>query len=69
MFWFADEIRQHQEVASGIRGAVVGSIGPAASETLRDYGITPDLEPSHPRLGFLVKETAERSAELLQHKK
>ncbi len=69
LFRFADEMGQHQEVAGGLRRAVVGSIGPVTSETLREYGITPDLEPSHPRMGFLVKELAERSAELLQHKK
>jgi len=69
LFRFADEMGQHQEVADGLRRAVVGSIGPVTSETLREYGITPDLEPSHPKMGFLVKELAERSAELLQHKK
>jgi uroporphyrinogen-III synthase len=69
LFRFADEMGQHQEVVSGLRCAVVASIGPVTSETLREYGITPDLEPTHPKMGFLVKETAERSAELLQHKK
>ena len=69
LFRFADEMGQHQEAASALRRAVVGSIGPVTSETLREYGITPHLEPSHPRMGFLVKEAAERSAELLQQKK
>ncbi|MFZ0955710.1 MAG: uroporphyrinogen-III synthase [Candidatus Sulfotelmatobacter sp.] len=69
LFRFADEMGKHQEVADGLRRGVVGSIGPVTSETLREYGITPDLEPSHPKMGFLVKELAERSAELLQHKK
>jgi len=26
-----------------------------------------DLEPSHPKMGFLVKEAAERSAGLIPH--
>ncbi|MGA8619126.1 MAG: uroporphyrinogen-III synthase [Candidatus Sulfotelmatobacter sp.] len=69
LFRFADEMGQHPEAVSGLRRAVVGSIGPVTSETLREYGITPDLEPSHPKMGFLVKETAERSAELLRDKK
>ena len=68
LFRFADEMRLHEEVADRLRRAVVGSIGPVTSETLREYGVTPDLEPSHPKMGFLVKETAERSAEVLQHK-
>jgi uroporphyrinogen-III synthase len=68
LFRFADEIGQHEKIVSALRRAVVGSIGPVTSETLREYGITPDLEPSHPKMGFLVKETSERSAALLQRK-
>ncbi|MFZ0813903.1 MAG: uroporphyrinogen-III synthase [Candidatus Sulfotelmatobacter sp.] len=68
LFQFADEIGEHQKTVNALRRAVVGSIGPVTSETLREYGITPDLEPSHPKMGFLVKETSERSAEFLQHK-
>ena len=44
---------------------VVASIGPIASETLRENGVAVDLEPSHPKMGFLVKETAERSGDLV----
>ena len=69
LFRLADEMGQHEEVVGGLRRAVVGSIGPVTSETLREYGISPDLEPSHPKMGFLVKELAERSTELRQHKK
>ena len=68
LFRFADELGEHRKVADGLRRAVVGSIGPVTSETLGEFGITPDLEPSHPKMGFLVKETAEKSTELLPHK-
>jgi uroporphyrinogen-III synthase len=68
LFRFADELGEHQKVAEGLRRAVIGSIGPVTSETLREFGIRPDLEPSHPKMGFLVKETAEKSTELLHHK-
>lgn len=47
---------------------VIASIGPVASATLRDNGVSVDLEPSHPKMGFLVKEAAEKSAELMQRK-
>jgi uroporphyrinogen-III synthase len=69
LFRFADEMGQHADVVNGLRRAIVGSIGPVTSETLREYGITPELEPSHPKMGFLVKETAEGSAEFLRSKK
>jgi uroporphyrinogen-III synthase len=48
---------------------LVGSIGPVTSDELRAQGIAPDLEPTHPKMGFLVKEVAERSKELLQRKR
>ena len=41
LFRFADETGEHQEVTGGLRRAVVGSIGPVTSETLREYGIAP----------------------------
>jgi len=68
LFRFADELGEHKKVAEALRRAVIASIGPVTSETLREFGISPDLEPSHPKMGFLVKETAEKSAELLHHK-
>ena len=41
---------------------VIASIGPTTTETLEDYGIHADFEPSHPKMGYLVKETAARFA-------
>jgi len=48
---------------------VVGSIGPTASERLRQHGLPVDLEPSHPKMGILVKETADRAEVLLRGKR
>ena len=35
---------------------VVASIGPTASERLRHYNLPIDFEPSHPKMGVMVKE-------------
>jgi uroporphyrinogen-III synthase len=48
---------------------VVISIGPTTSEELRHYGITPDFEPSRPKMGFLVNEAAQYSARLIEQKR
>jgi uroporphyrinogen-III synthase len=37
----------------------IASIGPVTSEALGEYGIPADLEPTHPKMGFLVREAAE----------
>jgi uroporphyrinogen-III synthase len=48
---------------------VVASIGPTASERLRQHGLPVDLEPSHPKMGILVKETADKAEALLRAKR
>ena len=56
-------------VQDALTRAVVGSIGPTTTEALEEFGIRPDLEPSHPKMGFLVAETAARAEELLRAKR
>src|SRR5512146_207742 len=48
---------------------LVASIGPTASERLKHYELPVDFEPSHPKMGILVKETGERASSLLQEKR
>jgi uroporphyrinogen-III synthase len=48
---------------------LVASVGPATTEALEDNGIHPDFEPSHPKMGYLVQETAERAESLLKAKR
>ena len=68
LFQFADEMKLREQLMQGLKRALVASIGPTTSETLRNFGINVDMEPSHPKMGFLVKEAAEQSASLLAKK-
>ena len=61
----AAEMGVSNEFAKALSEAVVASIGPTTSQTLRENGIRVDLEPSHPKMGFLVKEVAEKTASLI----
>ena len=45
---------------------VIASIGPTASERLKHYDLHVDFEPSHPKMGILVKEVAEQVHALRQ---
>jgi len=65
----AAEMGMRDEVLRAFARIVVASIGPMTSEELNQQGISPDIEPTHPKMGFLVKENAERSASLLTKKK
>lgn len=73
LFTSAQQIRSVLEVAERIhlrepflvatQRCRIGSIGPTCSEALRDAGLHIDLEPSHPHMGHLVRETLEQNNE------
>ena len=61
LFQVAEELGLGPNLRAAFRSVLVASIGPSTSETLRSYGITVNLESTHPKMGILVKEAAERS--------
>lgn len=65
----AVEMREEDAVRRALPRMLVASIGPTTSERLREWGIVPDMEPSHPKMGLLVSEAAQRSCEILQAKR
>jgi uroporphyrinogen-III synthase len=66
LFQIAEQLGKKDALKSGLENVVKASIGPTTSEVLRSYGLSIDLEASHPKMGFLVKEAAEQSEALLQ---
>ena len=69
LFQVAGMMQQEDAVRAALRGMVVASIGPTTSEELRLQELAIDLEASHPKMGFLVREAAERAPELLRAKR
>jgi len=53
---------------AALKKMVVASIGPTASERLHHHDWPIDLEPSHPKMGVLIKETGEQAHVLLHQK-
>jgi len=68
LFEVAKRMNLDRDVAVGLSHAVIASIGPTTSEELRSRSLPVDLEASHPKMGVLVTEAAERAADLLQLK-
>ena len=56
-------------VVENLGHLVVASIGPTTTEELARRGLRPDLEPTHPRMGYLAREAAERAHDLLKSKR
>ncbi len=69
LFLMADRMGYSDALYEGFRSTVVGSIGPSTTEGLNAYGIAPDYQPTQSKMGFLIKELAERAAELLEEKR
>ena len=65
----AEEMRLRDQVLDALRHTVVVSIGPVTSAELSKWAVMVDVEPAHPKMGFLVKEAADRSAELIRQKR
>jgi uroporphyrinogen-III synthase len=57
----ARELGIEDAALENLRHCQVCSIGPATTEALEEFGVHPAMEPSHPKMGFLVKEAAERA--------
>lgn len=58
LFRIAAEEGLESQVREALGRIFVASIGPTTSEELAEYGIQPAMEPSHPKMGFLVTEAA-----------
>jgi uroporphyrinogen-III synthase len=57
----ARELGIEDATLGNLRKCQVYSIGPATTEALEEFGVHPLMEPSHPKMGFLVKEAAEQA--------
>ncbi len=69
LFRIAADLGLEGDVLRALQRAVLASIGPTTTEALGEHGLVPDLEPSHPKMGLLVQETASQAAALLARKR
>jgi uroporphyrinogen-III synthase len=64
----AESGNRAQQFREACRNLVLASIGPTASEALKHHDLFVDFEPSHPKMGILVKEFSEQVHALRQAK-
>jgi uroporphyrinogen-III synthase len=69
LFKVAEQMKKSDLLQRALSRVVIASIGPLTSEELRRRGLSVDIECTHPKMGFLVQEAAERAAELLKTKR
>jgi uroporphyrinogen-III synthase len=63
---FADQQGKKPAATEALKNLYIASIGPTCSESLRASGLEPSLEPSHPKMGILVREAAEQFGVMLK---
>jgi uroporphyrinogen-III synthase len=64
----AEETGSGQQWLDAARRCVVASIGPTATETLIEGGLPVDMQPSHPKMGTLVREALSQATAILTRK-
>lgn len=56
---YARNLGLEDQWLNAARQCRIASIGPTATETIQSYGLPVHLEPSHPKMGTLIRELAE----------
>lgn len=68
MMRMAEQMGITDQLRAGLRTTAIASIGPTTSQMLAECDLHADLEPSHPKMGHLVVESARRSGPLVAAK-
>jgi uroporphyrinogen-III synthase len=69
LFQVAERMQCVAAMRAGLLSMVIISIGPTTTEELTHYGITPDFEPSRPKMSFIVNEAAQYAGRVLEQKR
>jgi uroporphyrinogen-III synthase len=68
LFRVANEDKTAEALHSAMKKLAIGSVGPVCTEVLEQFGLKPDLEPSHPKMGSLIAEIAASARGILAQK-
>jgi len=69
LYKVAESMARQRALHEALSRVVIASIGPLTSEELRSRSLSVDIECTRPKMGFLVQEAAEKSAEILRQKR
>jgi uroporphyrinogen-III synthase len=62
----ASDLGVRDRVMEGLRRVAIASVGPIMTDALMNAGLPPDIIPNNPKMGALVKVTAERAVEVVR---
>ncbi len=69
LFKVAADDKADNALRIALQKIVVASVGPVCTQVLEQFGLKPDLEPAHPKMGSLIAESAASAHRLLAAKR
>jgi len=69
LFQVAIEDGAEEDLRRALKTIVVGSVGPVCTEVLHQFGVEPDIEPEHPKMGSLIADVAASARNVLARKR
>jgi uroporphyrinogen-III synthase len=69
LFRVAAEDKAEERLRLASKNIVIASVGPVCTEVLEQFGLKPDIEPVHPKMGALFAEVAARARSILATKR
>jgi uroporphyrinogen-III synthase len=69
LFRVAAEDNAESKLGLACNQLVIGSVGPICTEVLQKFGLEPDIEPAHPKMGSLIAEIAASAQRILSAKR
>jgi uroporphyrinogen-III synthase len=69
LFRVAAEDKLVDKLLLACQDVAIASVGPVCSEVMEQFGLKPDLEPPHPKMGSLIAEVAASAGEILARKR
>ena len=69
LFEVAAYDKAEESLRLALKGIVVASVGPVCTQVLEQFGLRPDIEPAHPKMGSLIAEVAASAHEILSAKR
>jgi uroporphyrinogen-III synthase len=69
LFRLATESLSVDSLRRTIQSLVLASVGPVCTQVLAQYGLKPDIEPMHPKMGSLIAEVAKSADRILAAKR
>jgi len=68
LFRVATDDKAAERLRRSCKNLVIASVGPVCTEALEQFGLKPDIEPVHPKMGALIAEVAASARTILSMK-